>query len=77
MLTDDDALQQNMDVVSVDGALLGRVDAVLACDLKLGRGCGADVPHLVPLAFIERVDGATVRLVVTEHEARRSWRETY
>jgi hypothetical protein len=77
MLIDDDALQQNMDVVSVDGALLGRVDAVLACDLKLGRGFGADVPHLVPLAFIERVEAGTVRLVVTEHEARRSWRETY
>jgi hypothetical protein len=77
MLTNENELQHDMEVVSADGALLGRIDAVLACDLKLGRGCGADVAHLVPLAFIQRVDGGTVRLVVTEHEARRSWRETY
>lgn len=77
MLTEDDNIRQDMDVLSVDGALLGRVDYVLACDLKLGRGCGADVPHLVPLAFIERVDALAVRLVVTENEVRRAWRETY
>lgn len=76
MLTDDDVISAEMDVVSVDGVRLGRVAAVLSCDLKLSRADGADVSHLVPLAFIQRVDDV-VRLVVTEGEARRAWRETY
>lgn len=76
MLTNSDTISAEMDVVCADGKFLGRVDAVMACDLKLARGAGADVPHLVPLAFIQRVDDK-VRLVVTEHEARRAWRETY
>ena len=76
MLTDDDTIHHNMDVVCADGARLGAVAAVLSSDLKLTRGDGSDVPHLVPLAFIERVDDV-VRLVVTASEARRAWRETY
>ena len=76
MLTNDDEIRAEMDVVSVDGKRLGRVAAVLSCDLKLARDEAADVPHLVPLAFIQSVDDK-VRLVVTEGEARRAWREAY
>lgn len=76
MLTDHDVILNDMDVVSADGVRIGAVAAVLTCDLKLARGDGGDVPRLVPLAFIERVDDK-VRLVVTEGEARRAWRETY
>lgn len=76
MLTDDDVILTNMDVVCADGVRIGAVAAVLTCDLKLARGEGLDVPRLVPLAFIQTVDDK-VRLVVTEGEARRAWRETY
>ena len=72
MLRDDDEIYAEMEVVCIDGARIGRVAAVLSSDLQL-RDLQADCAHLVPLAFIRSVDDV-VRLVVTESEARRSWR---
>lgn len=76
MLTNGDVITERMVVLSVDGKRLGCVDAVLTCDLKLARSDDYDVPRLLPLAFIQSVDDV-VRLVVTDSEARRAWRETY
>jgi len=72
MLRDDDEICAEMDVVCVDGVRIGRVAAVLTADLQL-RDAQAGREHLVPLAFIRSVDDV-VRLVVTESEARRTWR---
>lgn len=75
MNPDIDSIRTEMVVVGSDGRIVGAVESVLACELKLARTPDAASAHAVPLGYIARVDDV-VRLAVTEAEARRRWRET-
>jgi hypothetical protein len=69
-------IHEHMDVEGSDGKHVGRVDKVIGDEIeltKLDLGSGLK-HHLIPLSWVELVDGDTVRLNMTKDAAKSAWR---
>ncbi len=70
-------IREHMEVVGSDGGHVGRVDHILGEDIELAKlDLGAGLKHhLIPLDWVERVEGDTVCLNRTKDTAKAQWRE--
>lgn len=69
-------IREHMEVIGSDGGHVGRVDHVLGDDIELARfdmGSGLR-HHLIPISWVERVEGDIVCLNRTKETARAQWR---
>jgi hypothetical protein len=72
-------IREHMEVVGSDGGHVGRVDHVLGEDIELAKfdvGSGLK-HHLIPIDWVESVDGDTVCLNLTKDTAKARWREKH
>jgi len=72
-------IREHMEVVGSDGGHVGKVDHVLGDDIELAKldlGSGLK-HHLIPMTWIEMVDGDKVRLNLTKDAAKAGWREKH
>ena len=72
-------IREHMEVVGSDGHHVGKVDHIKDNQLELAKfDLGAGLKHhLVPLAWIDDIDGDKVRLTITGDEAKASWRKEH
>ena len=72
-------IREHMEVVGSDGGHVGKVDHVLGDEIELAKldlGSGFK-HHLIPMTWIEMVDGDKVRLNLTKDAAKAGWREKH
>lgn len=72
-------IREHMEVVGSDGGHVGKVDHVLGDDIELAKldlGSGLK-HHLIPVTWVEMVDGDKVRLNLTKDAAKAGWREKH
>jgi hypothetical protein len=69
-------IKEHMEVVGSDGRHVGRVDHVKATEIELAKfdfGAGLH-HHMVPLTWVEDIEGDKVRLSMTVDEAKAAWK---
>lgn len=72
-------IREHMEVVGSDGEHVGKVDHVKGGDIELAKfdfGSGLK-HHLIPVTWVDRVDGDKVCLNLTKDAAKSSWREVH
>ena len=72
-------IREHMEVIGSDGGHVGRVDHVLGDDIELAKldlGSGLR-HHLIPITWVERVEGDKLRLNRTKQTAQTQWREKH
>ena len=72
-------IREHMEVVGSDGGHVGKVDHVMGDDIELAKldlGSGLK-HHLIPMTWVEMVDGDKVRLNLTKEAAKAGWREKH
>jgi hypothetical protein len=72
-------IREHMEVVGSDGGHVGKVDHVMGDDIELAKldlGSGFK-HHLIPMTWVEMVDGDKVRLNLTKDAAKAGWREKH
>lgn len=72
-------IHPHMEVVGSDGGHVGRVDHVVGDEIeltKLDLG-GGFKHHMVPMSWVDRVDGDKVCLNRTQDAAKAAWREKH
>ncbi|RAK52903.1 DUF2171 domain-containing protein [Phenylobacterium deserti] len=68
-------IREHMEVVGSDGGHVGRVDHVLGDQIELTKldiGSGLK-HHLIPVSWVDDIDGDTVRLSLTKDAAKQAW----
>ncbi len=76
-MVDGSAIREHMEVLGSDGKHVGKIDHVLGSDIKLTKALGMGSHHLLPISYVDHVEGDKVVLAVTEDEAKRRWREAH
>ena len=69
-------IREHMDVEGSDGKHVGRVDKLIGDEIELTKfdlGSGLK-HHMIPLSWVEMVDGDTVRLNMTKDAAKAAWK---
>ena len=68
-------IKEHMEVVGSDGRHVGRVDHVQGTEIELTKfDFGAGLRHhLIPLTWVEHVEGDKVKLSMTMDEAKAVW----
>jgi hypothetical protein len=72
-------LKEHMDVVGSDGHHVGRVDKVVGGDIELAKldlGSGLK-HHLIPVSWVDHIEGDKACLNLTKDAAKASWREKH
>ncbi|MBL8773600.1 MAG: DUF2171 domain-containing protein [Phenylobacterium sp.] len=69
-------IREHMEVVGSDGGHVGRVDHVLGADIELAKfDMGAGLRHhLIPLTWVDHIEGDKVCLSLTREAAKAGWR---
>jgi len=69
-------IHEHMEVVASDGGHVGRVDHVRGADIELAKfDFGAGLRHhMIPLTWIDEVEGDKVRLNKTLEAAKAEWK---
>jgi hypothetical protein len=72
-------IREHMEVVGSDGGHVGRVDQVTADEIELARmDLGAGFKHhMIPLSWVDHLDGDQVCLNMTKDAAKRAWKEKH
>lgn len=72
-------IHEHMEVEGSDGKHVGRVDHVVGDEIELSKlDLSAGLKHhLIPMSWVDSVDGDTVRLNLTKDAAKASWREKH
>ena len=67
---------EHMEVVGSDGGHVGRVDHVVGDEIELSKlDLSAGLKHhMIPLTWVEQVEGDTLRLNLTKDAAKAAWR---
>ncbi|WP_395942873.1 DUF2171 domain-containing protein [Brevundimonas sp.] len=76
-MVDTALITEHLEVVGSDGGHVGRVDHVLGDQIELAKldlG-GGFKHHLIPTAWVARVDDKHVHLSLTKDEAKARWTE--
>ncbi|MBV9511682.1 MAG: DUF2171 domain-containing protein [Caulobacteraceae bacterium] len=68
-------IKEHMEVVSSDGRHVGRVDHVKGSEIELAKfDFGAGLKHhMIPMGWIEEIDGEQIHLNMTADEAKAAW----
>jgi hypothetical protein len=68
-------IKEHMEVVGSDGRHVGRVDHVKGTEIELTKfDFGAGLRHhMIPITWVEDVDGEKVKLSMTVDEAKAAW----
>ena len=72
-------IREHMEVEGSDGGHVGRVDHVMGDEIeltKLDLGSGLK-HHLIPLSWVDHIEGDKVRLNLTKDAAKAAWREKH
>jgi hypothetical protein len=72
-------IREHMEVVGSDGGHVGKVDHIKGSDIELAKldlGSGLK-HHLIPLSWVDRLDGDKVCLNLTKDAAKAGWREAH
>jgi hypothetical protein len=69
-------IREHMEVVGSDGGHVGRVDHVTGDEIELAKmDLGAGFRHhMIPMSWVDRIDGDKVCLNMTKDAAKTSWR---
>jgi hypothetical protein len=69
-------IREHMEVVGSDGGHVGRVDHVTGDEIELSKmDLGAGFRHhMIPMSWVDRIDGDKVCLNMTKDAAKTSWR---
>jgi hypothetical protein len=69
-------IKEHMEVVGSDGRHVGRIDHVKGSEIELTKfDFGAGLRHhMIPLSWIDDIDGDQVRLNMTVDQARAAWK---
>jgi len=69
-------IREHMEVVGSDGGHVGRVDHVMGDEIELAKmDLGAGFRrHMIPMSWVDRIDGDKVCLNMTKDAAKTSWR---
>lgn len=72
-------IHEHMEVVGSDGGHVGRVDHVRGDEIELAKmDLGAGFKHhMIPMSWIDHVDGEKLCLNMTKDAAKSSWREKH
>jgi hypothetical protein len=68
-------IREHMEVVGSDGGHVGKVDKVMGADIELAKldlGSGFK-HHLIPLTWVDHIDGERVWLNMSKEAAKASW----
>ena len=70
-------IREHMEVVGSDGKHVGKVDHVLGGEIELAKlDFGAGLKHhLIPISWVEDIEGDKLRLSKTSDAAKAEWRE--
>lgn len=72
-------IREHMEVVGSDSKHVGRVDHVLGNDIELAKldlGSGLK-HHLIPINWVDHIEGDQVCLNLTADQAKAAWREKH
>jgi hypothetical protein len=72
-------IREHMDVEGSDGRHVGRVDQVTGDEIELTK---LDMQsglkhHMIPLTWVDHIEGDTVCLNLTRDAAKSAWREKH
>jgi hypothetical protein len=69
-------IKEEMEVIGSDGRHVGRVDHIKDSEIELAKfDFGAGLRHhLIPMSWIDDVEGGKVRLSMTVDEAKAAWK---
>jgi len=69
-------IREHMDVEGSDGGHVGRVDHIIGDEIELTKfDLSAGLKHhMIPMSWVEMVDGDTVRLNMTKDAAKSAWK---
>ena len=72
-------IREHMEVVGSDGGHVGRVDHVIGDEIELAKmDLGAGLKHhMIPMSWVDRLDGDKVCLSMTKDAAKDGWREKH
>ena len=72
-------IREHMEVVGSDGGHVGKVDHVLGDEIELAKMDMASglKHHMIPMSWVDHIDGDKVCLNMTKDAARASWREKH
>ena len=72
-------IREHMEVVGSDGGHVGRVDHVTGDEIELAKmDLGAGFKHhMIPMSWIDHVDGDKLCLNMTQDAAKDAWREKH
>ena len=68
-------IREHMEVVGSDGGHVGRVDHVMGDEIELSKmDLGAGFRHhMIPISWVDHIDGDKVCLNMTKDAAKTSW----
>jgi len=72
-------IREHMEVVGSDGGHVGRVDHVVGDEIELAKmDLGAGLKHhMIPVSWVDHVDGDKLCLNMTKDAAKDAWREKH
>ncbi|MFC3070682.1 DUF2171 domain-containing protein [Phenylobacterium soli] len=72
-------IREHMEVVGSDGGHVGRVDHVMGDEIELSKMdlAAGFKHHMIPMSWIDRIDGDKVCLNMTKDAAKDAWREKH
>jgi hypothetical protein len=72
-------IHQHMEVVGSDGGHVGKVDHVVGDEIELAKMDMASglKHHMIPMSWIDHIDGDQVCLNMTKDAAKAAWREKH
>ena len=72
-------IREHMEVVGSDGEHVGRVDHVVGDEIELAKFDTQSglKHHMIPISWVDRVDGDSLCLNLTRDAAKASWREKH
>jgi len=72
-------IREHMEVVGSDGGHVGKVDHVMGTDIELAKfdfGAGFK-HHLIPMTWVDHVEGDKLCLNMTKDAAKAAWTEKH
>ena len=72
-------IREHMEVLGSDGGHVGKVDKVAGGDIELAKldlGSGFK-HHLIPMTWVDHVEGGKLYLNMTKDAAKSSWTEKH
>ena len=78
-MIDASQIREHQEVVGSDGGHVGRVDHVVGGEIELAKlDLGGGLKHhLIPVTWVDHVEGDKLHLNMTKDAAKAGWREKH